>query len=95
VGETRTESTPQVEPRTGVLPPYAVILHNDDVNEMGHVVRSLRKSVPSLTLERATDIMLAAHSQGRALVIVCPLELAELYQSRLQSCQLTATVEKA
>jgi ATP-dependent Clp protease adaptor protein ClpS len=99
VSETRTTPAPTTEPesatRRAVLPPYAVILHNDDVNEMGHVVRSLRRSVPGLTLERATDIMLEAHSHGRALVIVCPLELAELYQTRLQSCQLTATIEKA
>jgi ATP-dependent Clp protease adaptor protein ClpS len=99
VSETRTEPAPTTEPSTetkqGVLPPYAVILHNDDVNEMGHVVRSLRRSVPSLTLDRATDIMMEAHNHGRALVIVCPLELAELYQTRLQSCQLTATIEKA
>jgi ATP-dependent Clp protease adaptor protein ClpS len=97
VGETGTGSQTErtTEQKRAVLPPYAVILHNDDVNEMGHVVRSLRKSVPSLTLDRATDIMLEAHNHGRALVIVCPLELAELYQSRLQSCQLTATIEKA
>jgi len=99
VSETGTESAPlteqQVEPKSGILPPYAVILHNDEVNEMMHVVRSLHRSVPSLSLKRATDIMLEAHNNGRALVIVCPLELAELYQTRLQSCQLTATIEKA
>jgi len=95
VGETRTESAPRTEPTTGILPPYAVILHNDDVNDMEHVIRSLRRSVPSLSAERATEIMLEAHNHGRALVIVCPLELAELYQTRLQSCHLTATIEKA
>ena len=95
MGETRTEAAPRTEPKTGILPPYAVILHNDDVNEMDHVVRSLRRSVPSLTLERAREIMLEAHNHGRALVIVCPLELAELYQVRLLSCKLTATIEKA
>lgn len=93
MSETRTES--QTEEQRAILPPYAVILHNDDVNEMTYVVRSLRTSVPSLTFERATDIMLEAHNHGRALVIVCPFELAELYQSRLQSCQLRVTVEKA
>lgn len=95
--ETRTESQTESQTRSekAILPPYAVILHNDAVNDMAHVVRSLRRSVPSLTLERATEIMLEAHNHGRALVIVCPLELAELYQSRLQSCQLTATIEKA
>ena len=36
-----------------------------------------------------------AHNHGRAVVIVCPLELAELYRDRLQSKGLTATIEKA
>ncbi|MGH2583624.1 MAG: hypothetical protein ACRDJE_01785 [Dehalococcoidia bacterium] len=39
--------------------------------------------------------MLEAHEHGRALVIVCPLERAELYRDRLESRGLTATIEKA
>ena len=62
---------------------------------MGYVVQSLLRSVPGLTTEKATEIMFEAHNQGRARVIVCPLELAELYRERLESCKLTATVEKA
>ena len=50
------QTRPDVGTRPVILPPYAVILHNDDVNEMGHVVRSLHRSVPSLTIARATDI---------------------------------------
>src|SRR4051812_25470151 len=34
--------------RSRALDPYAVILHNDDVNSMDHVVRSLMRSVPGL-----------------------------------------------
>jgi ATP-dependent Clp protease adaptor protein ClpS len=97
VTETTTKPTVEQRPeeKKAILPPYAVILHNDDHNDMAHVVRSLRRSVPSLSLEKATEIMFEAHNHGRALVIVCPLELAELYQSRLISCSLTATIEKA
>ncbi len=76
------------------LRPHAVILHNDDHNEMGYVVQSLRRSVPGLSVERAVEIMLEAHNSGRALVITCPLELAELYRDRLESCGLTATIEE-
>src|SRR5947207_1053738 len=77
-----------------ILPPYKVILHNDDHNSMDHVVQALRKSVPGMGLARATAIMWEAHTSGKAVVIACPLELAELYQQRLLSFGLTATIEK-
>jgi ATP-dependent Clp protease adaptor protein ClpS len=77
----------------GALRPRAVILHNDDVNEMTHVVQSLRRSVPSLSAQQAIAIMLEAHQQGKAVVIRCFLEEAELYRDRLESCGLTATIE--
>ena len=76
------------------LPPYRVILHDDDVNEMGHVVRALLASVPELDVRGATAIMLETHLRGRADVIACPLERAELYRDRLKSHGLTATIER-
>jgi ATP-dependent Clp protease adaptor protein ClpS len=88
------ETTPESDIRHRVLPPYKVILHNDDHNSMDHVIVALRKSVPGMTLAKATSIMWAAHTSGKALVIACPLELAELYQQRLLSFGLTATIEK-
>ena len=77
------------------LPRYSVILHNDDHNAMDFVVASLLKSVSGLTTAEATSIMLEAHSEGKAVVITCPLEHAELYRDRLRSFSLTATTEKA
>lgn len=77
------------------LPPYAVVLHNDDVNSMDHVVHALLASVPELTTERAVEVMIAAHTHGQAEVIRCPLERAELYRDRLESHRLTATIERA
>lgn len=78
-----------------VLPPYRVVLHNDDVNTMDHVVKALLRSVPSLTREEAHAIMLAAHHHGRAVVIECPKEAAEHYRTRLESFGLTVTIEPA
>jgi len=89
-----TTPSPGIEQRSELLAPWAVILHNDDVNAMEHVVRSLLKAVPSLSLNRAIAIMLEAHTDGRALVICCPLEHAELYRDRLSTFGLTATIEK-
>jgi ATP-dependent Clp protease adaptor protein ClpS len=77
-----------------ILPPYRVVLHNDDVNDMAHVVRALLVSVPELTTERAAEIMLEAHNHGQAEVIRCPFEREELYRDRLESHGLTATIER-
>ena len=94
----RTSTVPRErqreEPSSRALHPHQVILHNDDHNSMDHVVRSLVRSVPGLDTQRAVSIMLEAHNTGRAVVIVCPLELAELVRDRLQSCGLTATIEQ-
>jgi len=91
--QVEAEAQEQVVPYTYRLPHYKVILHNDDVHEAGFVARSLVKAVPSLTDAQAWDIMLTAHTTGRAVVIVCPMEVAEYYQERIQSCGLCATIE--
>lgn len=77
------------------LPPYVVVLHNDDHNAMDQVVHALLVSVPELEPERAAEVMLIAHLRGKADVISCPLERAELYRDRLKSHGLTATIRKA
>ncbi|MGH2364887.1 MAG: ATP-dependent Clp protease adaptor ClpS [Chloroflexota bacterium] len=80
---------------TRFLPGYRVVLHNDDKNSMDHVVSALVKSVPSLEAEEAVRIMLEAHNNGKATVVVVPKETAELYAQRIQTFGLTATIEPA
>ncbi|GCE47207.1 ATP-dependent Clp protease adaptor protein ClpS [Thermosporothrix hazakensis] len=82
-----------VRERVQLLPPYKVILFNDDHNDMMHVVYALLETVNSLTMKEATHIMLTAHLTGQAVVVVCPKELAEFYQERLIDYGLTATIE--
>jgi len=77
------------------LPPYRVVLHDDDHNTMDHVVYALLASVPSLDEEAAASIMLTAHLHGQAIVIECPKETAEHYREKLESFGLTATIEPA
>ncbi len=84
-----TPSGPAIRPREDqeqhqrsqarALEPYKVVLYNDDHNSMDHVVRSLTRSVPGLGMSKAVKVMLEAHNSGRAVVIICPLEPAELY----------------
>lgn len=75
------------------LPPYRVLLHNDDVHAMDEVVLALRFAVPGLGVAAATRIMLQAHLTGRGVVVVCPLERAEYYAGRLSARGLTVSIE--
>ncbi len=79
--------------RSEILPPYKVILFNDDYNEMNYVIFALLHAINNLSPPEAEHIMLTAHLTGSAIVIVCPKELAECYQERLLSYGLTATIE--
>ena len=78
---------PETETRTRVQrqPPYAVVLHNDDVNTMDFVVLVLRK-VFGFTAEKCVELMLEAHEKGKAVVWVGPLEVAELKADQIHSC---------
>jgi ATP-dependent Clp protease adaptor protein ClpS len=79
--------------RTKLLPPYRVVLYDDDYNEMDYVVFVLLHSINNLSRAEAEHIMLTAHLTGSAVVAVCPKEIAEFYQERLLSYGLTATIE--
>lgn len=79
--------------RAKLLPPYKVVLFNDDHNQMEYVVMVLLHLINHLTQPEAEEIMLTAHLTGSAVVIVCPKESAEYYQERLSGYGLTATIE--
>jgi len=66
-------------------PPYAVILHNDDVNSFGYVVQTLRK-VFGFSRMRAFRLTLKAHNSGRSLLWSGMKEHAELKAEQIQSC---------
>jgi len=73
------------ETRTRRQPPYAVILHNDDINSMEFVVSVLRK-IFGYTVEKCVELMLEAHEKGRAIVWIGALEVAELKADQIRSC---------
>lgn len=84
--------TPDTVQQTRLMPMYRVLLHNDDVNDMEHVVYSLH-CVFGCPMQEAISIMLEAHTAGVALCRVEPLERAELHMEQLQSYGLSATIE--
>src|SRR6266704_4292379 len=89
----QTQTDELIRLRTKFLPPYRVVLYDDDYNEMNYVVFVLLHSINNLTQTEAERIMLTAHLSGSAIAAVCPKELAEFYQERLLSYGLTATIE--
>jgi ATP-dependent Clp protease adapter protein ClpS len=93
---TRPAPTQRPSPKTPTetLPPWNVILHNDEVNDMGFVVESLcrfaRLSVPT-----ATRCTMEAHKKGLSLVLATHREHAELVAEQLTSLRLTVSIELA
>ncbi len=89
--QTATKTAPaQTIPKP--LPPYKVILHNDDVNEVGHVVQTI-VTLTTLNTQAAQERTLEAHVQGQSLLLVTHKERAELYQEQFQSAKLVVTIE--
>jgi len=88
----QVETEKQIRLRAKLLPPYNVILFNDDYNSMDYVVAVLLHTINTLTQAEAEQIMLTAHLMGSAIVITCPKETAEFYQERILSYGLTATI---
>ncbi|HSW43949.1 MAG TPA: ATP-dependent Clp protease adaptor ClpS [Phycisphaerae bacterium] len=82
---------PATEPPR-LLPPWKVILHNDDKNDFDHVIKTIRRLTP-LGKEEAILRTLEAHKTGAALLLVTHHERAELYIDQFASCGLTVTAE--
>ena len=76
------------------LPPYRVLLHNDDKNDFVHVIETLVDLTP-LTPQAATTVTMEAHKTGVALVLMTHRERAELYVDQFKSKSLRVTIERA
>ena len=81
-------------PKQDKLPPFNVVLHNDEVNSMEHVIKTIVMLTP-LTLEVAIRKMLEAHARKRSLLLTTHKERAELYRDQFKSKKLTVTIEPA
>ena len=81
-------------PRPRQLPPYKVLLHNDDVNDMLHVVKVICELTP-LEPNDAILKMTEAHKTGVALLLVTHKERAELYAEQFATFKITVTIEPA
>ncbi len=94
---TATQAPPKKKPsnlKPRQLPPYKVLLHNDDVNTVEHVIQSILR-ITTLTPQDAMLRTIEAHDTGVALLLTTHRERAELYVEQFTSTKLTVTAEPA
>ena len=89
---TETRPTPAKAPPKA-LPPWKVLLHNDEVNELDYVVETIVMITP-LNKSSAVDRTLDAHHRGKTLLLTTHRERAELYVQPFGSRNLTVTIEQ-
>ncbi|MBX3402923.1 MAG: ATP-dependent Clp protease adaptor ClpS [Phycisphaeraceae bacterium] len=76
------------------LPQFRVLLHNDDVNELRYVVRTIIE-LTRMDSGRAMQVTVTAHTSGVALVLHTHRERAELYREQFAGRGLRVSVEPA
>ena len=89
----KAKAAPKKQP-PGMLPPWKVLLHNDDKNEMGFVVDTIVELTP-LKKQDAEIRTVEAHNSGVSLLLTTHKERAELYQEQFTSKGLVVTIEPA
>jgi ATP-dependent Clp protease adaptor protein ClpS len=89
----KSKSAPQKVPPKP-LPPWKVLLHNDDVNDHLHVIKTIIEltHLNELDAKKRTE---EADKTGVALLLVTHKERAELYKDQFNSKSLTVTIEPA
>jgi ATP-dependent Clp protease adaptor protein ClpS len=93
----KPKKSPRKSPKKsppGLLPPWKVLLHNDDKNDRLFVVNSIMELTP-LNETDAVLRMKEADETGVALLLTTHKERAELYKDQFQSKGLTVTIEPA
>jgi ATP-dependent Clp protease adapter protein ClpS len=94
---TKTKRAPRKSPAKKPpqqLPPWKVLLHNDDKNDVEFVVETIVALTP-LNEHDASKRTLEAHHTGVALLLTTHKERAELYKEQFQSKGLTVSIEPA
>jgi ATP-dependent Clp protease adapter protein ClpS len=80
------------KPQTRQLPPYKLLLHNDAVNEVAYVVRSICELTHMNKMD-AQQRTLEAHHSGLSLLLVTHKERAELFVEQFTSKGLSVSAE--
>ncbi len=94
---TKPKRAPKRSPRRKPpqpLPPWKVLLHNDDKNTGDYVVSTIMQ-LTALNEQDAATRMVEADKPGVALILTTHKERAELYQEQFTSKGLVVTIEPA
>ncbi len=81
---TTTKPIEREESETRLLPPYNVILMNDDVHSFEFVISVLRKAI-GCDEPRAFQLTEQAHSRGRAVIWTGAKEVAEFKVEQIRT----------
>lgn len=94
--EPLTREETESDPAYDVAPqrPYQVVVWNDPVNLMSYVAWVFR-SYFGHSKEKAQQLMMQVHTEGRAVVATGPREQAERDVTAMHSYGLQATLEEA
>jgi len=84
VKEKRKRTAKAEKPRTRRVPPYNVIIDNDDYHSFEFVITVLCKAL-GYAVERSYQLTLQAHTNGRAIVWTGPREVAELKAEQIRT----------
>ncbi len=79
--------------QTKTAPPWNVLIHDDPVNLMEYVTRTIQR-VFGYSEQKAERMMLEVHQKGKSLVWSGEREKAEHYVAQLHGFQLKATLEQ-
>lgn len=102
----RPGGAPVVAPERGVeqdfdrelllrrLPPYKVVVHNNDFNTFDEVIKILMKAVPGMTQPEAEALANEIHTTGAAVPYVGPKERAEAVAAVIRTIGIKVTVER-
>jgi ATP-dependent Clp protease adaptor protein ClpS len=82
--DVEVKTRPKERTRTRRLPPYNVILENDDDHSFEFVIDVLRKAL-GYSEERAFLLTQQAHLTGRSVVWTGPKEVAELKAEQIRT----------
>lgn len=88
-----TKTKPRTSPpRVDKLPPFKVLLHNDDHSHELDVVKAIVELTP-LKRESAVQRTKEAHTRGVSLLLTTHKERAELYREQFHAKRLTVSIE--